>query len=268
MDASLLTILQTVVKERSSSKKGQQPNEKSQQSCLEWLQSLILPTNSDDPEGFTPPDCVMAASTVDLLSLRTSILRRNVKTAYHKLDVNQPLATALRDTRFVEFPTIEVWEEFKGAIVDLQGRVNQLDEEDEPPMKRRRLDKKTAKERISGLLGGYGSDESEEEDEKEAEEKKNVLSLLGDYSDGEEEDGEVQETAVGTEDAGELSGNDEDEEGELEPAALLELLRQVKKDSAQWAAPDLGMEDDVLEWGDLSDADAEGEDDTGHEEEE
>ncbi|KAF6762598.1 hypothetical protein DFP72DRAFT_987090 [Ephemerocybe angulata] len=261
MSKSLLSILQTVIKDRShtSSKKGASNNQtgsnlSTNPSCPEWLQTLTLPS-LEDPEGFTPPHCVMSAP-LDPLAIYASGMK--LKKAWYKLDLDKPLAAALKNTQFVEFPTIEVWEEFNGAIVDPEGRVKQPGLEDEPPMKRRRLDKRVAKERMNGLVGGYGSDEGIEGED--GEEKRTVMSLLGEYSEGDGEDEDVDMEKGGAA----LALSDEEEaEKELEPAALMELFRQMK--GQHWTVPDTG-EEEALAWGDedLSDADAEGEDDPDH----
>lgn len=270
---------------------------------LEWLQTLVLPS-PEDPEGFIPPICVLPAS-LDPLVAASALQRPHptpslfqpsrpppvLKKAYYKLDLDQPLLAALKHTQFVEFPTIEVHDplSFKGALVDRDGRVSNVVGDDDDPdaerePKRRRLNKKEGKMRIGGLVGGYGSgseSEAEAEDEEEEKEKRNVLSMLGEYSDSEDGEGEgdveMDETEKVDTDADAdadaerdvvPNGEEEDEEteGELEPAVLAELLKKVKADTLGVAAD----EDEVLDWddGDLSDADAEGEDDPGDEEDE
>jgi hypothetical protein len=95
---------------------------------------------------------------------------------FYVLDVNQTLSTALRDTGFVEYPTIHVYAPgtFKGIVVNRQGVVTRVTE-DERPTKRRRTDKKKSTLMMKGLVGGYGSDEETNEDE-------DALAILGEYA--------------------------------------------------------------------------------------
>lgn len=305
--SSLLPILQSLVKERvqNASKKSKVPPSPpatngahtSAKESSEWLQALVIPS-PEDPEGFAPPMCVLRAP-LDPLVAASALQRPNptpspfqpsrptpvIKKAYYKLDPDQPFLTALKHTQFVEFPTIEVFDplSFKGALVDRDGRVSNVIGEDEDldgrEPKRRRLNKKEGKKRIGGLVGGYGSASgSEVEDEEEEKEKRNVLSMLGEYSDsddgegdvdmgeGEKVDGEADADVDAEGDVVSEGEDDEEAEGELEPAALVELLKKVRADTLGVGADD----EEVLDWddGDLSDADAEGEDDPGDEEDE
>ena len=163
------------------------------------------------------------------------------KAGYYRLDPTHTLAILLRNAHFVEFPTIEVWEEFHGTVVDEQGSITYHGEEDERKPKRRKIDPKAGKKAISGLLGGYGSED--EEDEADAH---NVLSMLGGYtgSDEEEEGGAVGvEDDLGDEDA----EGETDDEVELDQAALLELMRQAQGNE-KWTGD--VSEDDLVDWGD------------------
>jgi hypothetical protein len=161
---------------------------------------------------------------------------RNRK-AYYRFDLSQALGFLLRHTHFVEFPTIEIWEEFKGTVVNTQGTVTQQSDNEERRPKRRKLNK-AGKKAISGVVGGYGSDE---------EAPRNGLSLLGGYG---ESDEEVETTpmlmddGLGDEDAEGDTDNECDED--LDPSTLLEMLRQVQGDG-RWAE---NMEDDEVDWGD------------------
>jgi len=80
---------------------------------------------------------------------------------YWRIDTEKELGDALKWMEFVEFPTIELYEKgsFKGRVVDPQTRIQ---EEEEEVKRGRVLGKVQGKERISGLVGDYGS-ESEEE---------------------------------------------------------------------------------------------------------
>lgn len=100
------------------------------------------------------------------------------KVTYYKLDFNAKLSSALQNKHFVEYPTIDLVDEkdFKGLLVEDDGfRIDPS----ERRVKRRRLDTETAKKTISGLVGGYGSDDDDEQP--------NQLSTLESYveSDGE-----------------------------------------------------------------------------------
>lgn len=131
----------------------------------EWLHGLVFPA-PEDPEAFSLPQCVMKASrTVS-----------RTRTGYFRLDPSLPLRETLKDTEIVEFATIEVWEEFRGVVLDKEGIIQ---EEEEHARKRRKIDVKAGKEAINGLLEGYGSSSEEEKEEEEP------LALLGDYAEDE-----------------------------------------------------------------------------------
>ncbi|KAJ7047645.1 hypothetical protein C8F04DRAFT_917901, partial [Mycena alexandri] len=235
---SLLQVLQHHINER---KEGVIPV---------WVRALACP-DLTDPEAFAPPHCVMAATVDPLVSARKSKQQR-AQTPYYRLDPAQPLSALLRGKHFVEFPTIEVWEEFCGTVVDGAGAVMQQDgldgngEEGRAP-KRRKLDRKAGGKAIAGLLGGYGSSsEDEDEDGKGKEKARNGLEMLGGYSGSEDEaeDGAAQ---------ADISMNDSDDDGvELDPAKLVELMREARGD-ASWTPHMHAQEvedDDLVDWGD------------------
>jgi len=153
--------------------------------------------------------------------------------AFYKLDPAQKLSVLLRNTPFVEFPTIEVWEEgdtaFVGTIVDAQGSVMKYADDGERRAKRRKLDVGAGKKAIHGLLGDYGSDD---EDSGEGEGEGGVMSMLGEYA-GSDEDEEAEDL-----------GEDEEADIDLGPAALLELVRQAQVLDAQ------AGDEDLVDWGD------------------
>ena len=180
----------------------------------EWTKSLINPDSDDDSETFTNPQCVMQALV--LHQLRGSH-------AYYSFDPSQSLTNLLRHTYFVEFPTIEIWEDFKGTIVDTQGVVKQPEDERQP--KRKKMNPKAGRLAINDLLGDYGS-----EDDKPEEEAPNVLAALDNYAESGEDDVDM--------------GSDDEGEAELDPTILLELVRQARGDEP-WA-----VEDDMVDWGD------------------
>ncbi|TFY81809.1 hypothetical protein EWM64_g2196 [Hericium alpestre] len=231
-DTPLLALLQSHLRERGKTRRdGATPP---------WVKALVLP-DQDVPDSFTPPQFFMPA-TVDTLTLPPG-----TKAVYHRLDGDVKLSTLLKHKHFVEFPTVEVWEEgaFRGSLVDAQGGIRP--EVYERPVKRRRLTTAAGKKAISGLLGAYGSDE--EEDERPVE-------LLGDYAEsdteiGQQETGETGEAGdmsegeeVALEDAGDESeGEGEGELGPVEYALLTDLM-QTKQGQ--------GMEegdDPEVDWG-------------------
>ncbi|KAH9938252.1 uncharacterized protein B0H18DRAFT_1205524 [Fomitopsis serialis] len=212
LERPLLEVMRAQVAERKKSKKGDP--------FPTWISSLIVP-DPDDPEGFTMPICVMQTPLDPLASLDA---RRNAAgprpghvrcEAYYKLDPAKPIGVNLKHKNFVEFPTIEIWEEgsFHGTIVDDQGSVQR--EAEEPTPKRRKLSVREGKKAINGLLGGYGSEE-------------------------EEDDGLLDEDAEGETD-------DELEAGPEDLAVLLEQLRQAG------ALRDPEGDEEQVDWGDSGD---------------
>jgi hypothetical protein len=187
-----------------------------------WVKCLVH-SDPDDPDSFIPPQCLMAAQIDPRSGLRSH-------SAFYKLDPAHKLSVLLQDKPFVEFPTIEVWEEgdpaFVGTIVDRGGGVMKYADDGERMAKRRKLDVGAGKKAIEGLLGDYGSDEEED----------GVMVMLGEYA-GSDED-------VDREDGGEDVEEDEGADVNLDPAALLELVRQ-----AQALDADAGHED-LVDWGD------------------
>jgi len=194
----------------------------------EWVKQLVHP-DPDDPDSFVNPQCVMVAPLDP-----TSSSGQEIKKAHYSFDASKPLVDLLVNTHFVEFPDIEVWSEFSGIVIDAQG-VMQLQET--KSSKRRKLNPKAGKQAIVDLLGGYGS-------ESEDEGPRNVLEALGDYAGSDEED-----EANHARDADNISvvGFSDDEcDMEVDPAALVELMRSVRGEGP-WTA-DVGEE--VVDWGD------------------
>lgn len=205
----LIHIIRSHIHERSHTKKDS--------THPEWVKRLVYP-DPDDPESFEYPKCVMAAQ-LDPLAVRDS----RVKAAFYSLDPSQPLASALRHTEFVEFPTIEIWDEFTGTILDAEGIIRQRQEDN--AVKRRKLNPKAGKATIAGLLGDYGSDESKEE---EAPEPPNALSTIGNYAASDDEQssaGGLEDEKVEMEDGGLEGSDDDDGDVQVDPVVLLELLR-------------------------------------------
>lgn len=201
----------------------------------EWVKQLVHP-DPDDPDSFANPQCVMAAQLDP-----TSSAGYRVKKVHYSFDASKPLVDLLVNTHFVEFPTIEVWSEFLGVVIDAQGV---MQHQDIKPLKRRKLNPKAGKQAMVGLLGGYGS-------ESEEEEPRNVLEALGDYA-GSDEDEDSRPTTH-AEDVDDVSvGGISDDEGDIEvdPAALLELMRSVRGEGPWTADVD---DDEAVDWGDADD---------------
>ena len=156
---------------------------------------------------------------------------------YYKLDWNAKLCKALRQTHFVEFPTIEVMEEgqFSGVLVDSEGALDY--HTSNVPRKRRRIDAMSSKKALSSLIGGYGSEGSSNEDSDH--EGPSATAAVVDYESdsGETNDGDVD--AIGEAD------ETYDEEN------FREYLDYTKPDE-QSAIP-LENDDEQLDWGDSDD---------------
>ncbi|KAJ7904234.1 hypothetical protein B0H14DRAFT_3079158 [Mycena olivaceomarginata] len=236
LETPLRTLLQTHVADR---KEGAVPA---------WVRSLVCPDPSpdSDPVAWPPPHCVMSApAAIDTAAAFSNRAQRKQKQRlYYRLDCAKSLAELLRHTQFVEFPTIEVWEEFRGTVVDAAGAVTQASQDDDEQgraPKRRRLDRKGGK-KIAGLLDGYGSSsEDGENSEGKPQPRQNGLDMLGKYEGSDDEgDGEPMQEDV-------LVDSDAEEQVELDAAALLELVRKARGDE-NWT-PKLG-DDDLVDWGD------------------
>ncbi|OBZ70030.1 hypothetical protein A0H81_09902 [Grifola frondosa] len=262
LQSSLLSIMQSQITERSKSKKEKAPPT--------WLNPLVFP-DTDVPESFTAPICVMRTPLDPLASLnvRASAPRPGhiLCEGYYRLDPGQPLGTVLKHKHFVEYPTIEVWEEgaFHGTLVDDQGAVLRDRSDDERRPKKRKLNIREGRKAISGLLGGYGSEE-----EGEDVEERNVLDLLGGYAGSDDEDTREGGLQLPGGDADEFDDGlgDEDAEGETddeyeaEPedlAVLLEKLRQagaLRDPGADSALARYGDPDEEqIDWGESEDED-------------
>ncbi|KAI0677146.1 hypothetical protein C8Q78DRAFT_1065765 [Trametes maxima] len=252
LEMPLLSAMQAHVSERSRSKKDKAPPA--------WVQTLALP-DPDVPDTFAAPLCVMNTPLDPLAALNTLSSMphpgRLLRAGYYKLDPSKPIGMVLRHKHVVEFPTIEVWEEdtFQGTIVDDRGSVVH-DEHDEPRPKRRKLNPKQAKKAMSGLLGGYGSEE-----DGEADEERNVMSLLGGYA-GSDDDGGNDGVHAGGNAVGEDWGEEDaegetDEEYEGDPevlAAMLEKLREagaLRDPGVDCALAGYGgLDEEQVDWGD------------------
>ncbi|KZT74288.1 hypothetical protein DAEQUDRAFT_720449 [Daedalea quercina L-15889] len=231
LERPLLEVMRSQVAERKKSKKGDP--------FPAWISSLIFP-DPDDPEGFNMPVCVMRTPLDPLAALNARHGPRpgHVRCeAFYKLDPAEPIGANLKHKNFVEFPTIEIWEDssFHGTIVDDQGSVQR--EAEEPAPKRRKMSVREGKKAINGLLGGYGSEEEGEETEE-----KKVLGLLGGYAGSDDEDqidgktdARLQVGVTSPYDDGLLDEDAEgetDDEAEAAPEDLAVLLEQLRKAGA------------------------------------
>lgn len=113
------------------------------------------------------------------------------------------------------------------------------------------MNPKAGRAAIAGLLGGYGSEDEEgDEDRKDA--PVNGLAALGDYIESEEDEDTLQGNLVegGELDNAELGDlSDDDAEGEIDPTVLLELIRAARGGQQSWGAE----EDEAVDWGDMDD---------------
>ncbi|KAG6838012.1 hypothetical protein H0H93_008406 [Arthromyces matolae] len=228
---SLLDLAQQAAERALSKKEG---------ATHGWLRRFLFP-DPDEPGLFTPPHFVMAIT----MDPRLAVLQRSKSAGAHcRFDPAKSLLDVLRDTHFVEFPTIEVWEEFNGTVVDLQGILKELPADEESRSKRRKLSVKQGKRTISGLLGGYGSDESGEEPEAP-----NGLEMLGGYTGSDDEGGDIGSEVEGGGDEDALMGSDEEGDVEIDPAVLLELMRHVHGEE-RWSEK-IKEDEDVedVDWG-------------------
>jgi hypothetical protein len=142
-----------------------------------------------------------------------------------KLDSEQKLSTLLRNKHFVEFPTLEVWEEgaFRGVLFDgvraFESRSSQK------PTKRQRLNVTKGRAAIAGLLGGYGSEDGDEAD--------TALTRLGEYDGSDAENVQPTTSEEADTDTDGLTEDDDGDEvepgGMVDPATLLAMVREAQR---------------------------------------
>ncbi|KAI0347188.1 hypothetical protein BDW22DRAFT_1387206 [Trametopsis cervina] len=282
LDRSLMTNLSARLAEQSASKKKEKP-------LPEWIVDLIQP-HSEDPDAFVKPICAMRTKLDPLASLSSSRMNGHAglrpghvtRKAFYRLDYTAPLTATLKHKDFVEFPTIEVWEDgsFEGIIVDDHGalvrRESDLDDEIDGgrARKRRKMGKKEGKKALGGLLGGYGSDS--QGSGEEATEEKSVFNMLSGYAGSDDEGDESRDTdlarkafesqfdyELGDEDAeGETDEEYEEDEEEgpdaasKDPEALAKLLQELRQAGAlRGPRRDGPLVDDEeqVDWGDSGD---------------
>ena len=205
-----------------------------------WVKSLISSLETEDPE------------LVCLMCQHSDTPLNPISKAYHKLDPKQSLLKALRNRTFVEYPTIDIWEQgdFTGALVEADGTF--VEGEEEPrPVKRQRLDAVGGRKLIKSLLGGYTSNEEVEEEE---EEEDSVLNLLGGYGSDEES---LKSVKFENRDSEEV---DSTEEPTLDD--VRDILESIGHDSfiedqTQWKDGEEEGEVDWSDWSDCTDDEAE-----------
>ncbi|KAJ4472207.1 hypothetical protein J3R30DRAFT_3298962 [Lentinula aciculospora] len=217
-----------------------------------WLLELVeqIPNSTPDSENttFSPFDSLIRAPVPQIPPTALTITGTRIKAAYHRVVPAEPLFTALRNTSFIEYPTMELWPqgEFSGIVAD-QHAEPAASGSAKRRAKRQKIELKAGKKAISELLGEYGSeDESGQEEEQKAEKDdraQNGLTMLGVYADSDEE-GKIE------------VDSDEDDDGlEVSPEVLLELMKKAQGHGS-WLED---SKDERVDWGD---------DDTEGEEEE
>jgi hypothetical protein len=148
----------------------------------------------------------------------------------------KPLRDALKHMSFAEYPTIEVWEQFDGFLIDIEGSLMQepADEklESERRAKRRKLDFMAGRKVMQGLLEGYGSGDSEIES-GDITGSENAMVALAAY-DGSGSDSDLEEDNI----------------REVTEKDIMDLLKR-REHLQEWA----GDGQDVLGWGNDSDED-------------
>ena len=149
------------------------------------------------------------------------------------------MSLLLRNKQFVEFPTIEVWEEgaFQGVLLDESGTFGL--QREQRPVKRRKLNATQGRAAIAGLLGDYGSEDSDEAD--------TALTKLGEYEESGAEDEQLTTSEEGHTDAFSEDGDDGDEGGAevvVDPATLLAMVQEARSRSEE------DIEYDKVDWGD------------------
>jgi len=98
---------------------------------------------------------------------------------FRQLDATIPLQKALKNSNFVEFPTLHIWDvdALTEALPDRLAIGSTAGElavgDDDRPAKRRKVD---ASARIQSLLGDYASDDDQDEEEEDIEDEEEAGS--------------------------------------------------------------------------------------------
>jgi hypothetical protein len=221
---SLRDLFQTRVSEHKGKGRAELPT---------WVKTIALP-HPDVPDTFTPPQFFIRAP-LDLLS------GQRERYGFIKLNGEQKLSSLLRNKQFVEFPTIEVWEEgaFQGVLLDESGTFGL--QREPRPVKKRKLNARQGRAAIAGLLGDYGSEDSDEAD--------TALAKLGEYegSGAESHNEQLTSSEEGHTDALSEDGDDDDEGGAevaVDPATLLAMVQEARGRCEE------DIEYDKVDWGD------------------
>jgi hypothetical protein len=208
-DIPLRDLFQSQISQRATGK--------SHTNLPTWVKTLALP-HPDVPDTFTPPQFLIRVP-LDSLSGQSE------KFGHIKLEGEHKLSTLLRNKQFVEFPTIEVWEEgsFHGVLLDAFGAFKLQGER--RLAKRRKLDVTKGRAAMAELLGGYGSEDGDEAD--------TALTRLGEY-DGSDAENEKPTTLKESDTDGPPDGSDSDEENPEattvpDPAALLAMVQEARR---------------------------------------
>jgi hypothetical protein len=182
-----------------------------------WVKTLALP-HPDIPDAFTPPQFFIRAPLISLSG-------QSEKFGFIKLDSEQKLSTLLRNKHFVEFPTIDVWEEgaFRGVLFDGVGTFRL--QSGQRPTKKQRLDVTKGRAAIAGLLGGYGSEDSDDAD--------TALTRLGEYDGSDAENVEPTTSEEADTETDGLTEDDDDDEGVpgamVDPETLLAMVQEAQR---------------------------------------
>ena len=207
------------------------PRLKKDEKIYDWLNSLL---GLGEEEEVSAPLCVMQRSKLDNENIDLIEKGRY----YYRMDWRQKLSSLLKHKHFVEFPTIEIMEErdFRDILINDEG-ILQDNTFDHGP-KRRKLDAVTAKKVISGLVGGYGSEEEGME-----EETPRPFAKVEEYDasdrDEDEDDENSEEGGNENEDAADVELNQED---------YKEILGQIQAQDALISVDEIN--EDVVDWED------------------
>jgi len=210
-DLSLRDLFQSQISQRTTGK--------NRADLPTWVKTLALP-HPDMPDTFTPPQFFIRAP-LDTLS------GRREKFGFIKLDGERKLSVLLRNKQFVEFPTIDVWEEdaFRGVLLDGSGAFELPGVQ--RPAKRRKLDVSKGRAAIAGLLGDYGSEDDDEAD--------TALTKLGEYDGSDAENRQPTTSVEGDTDSLSEGDDDDDDEGDgeamsmVDPATLLAMVQEAQR---------------------------------------
>jgi hypothetical protein len=269
LDIPLLVQIQ-----RNISQRAQKAKPDSGSGIPSWVQELACPDQSTETDAYVvltcyfrteldPREVLTAASArVSHVPLLSHLATKSdaiadapppaPKFGYIKLDPTQKLSNVLRNKRFVEYPTIDIWEDgvFDGMLLDESGLTTDMRSvHDIQIAKRRRLSTVQGKKAISGLVGGYGSGSDDEEGTEDAQDGSAMDGLLGGYGSEEDSGKEPEMSAIAqalTEDGimvGFGSDGSDVDDLEQDPAILAAQLEKIH------GAMILDGDEEELDWG-------------------